>query len=145
MRLNTKNYKIVKFKKYVKTNNLFIIVHGINKNTEDWIITEQELKKLDFTYYKILNKISTKIINCSIYSRIVITINGSTFFMKPKSLILSKQTILTNLEPLMFIVLTLQLNNKVYSTKQIKSTYSIKYKKTKLLSYQYNTTNIKCC
>ena len=37
MKLNIKDYKILKTKKYLKDNNLFFFVNGINQNVLDWI------------------------------------------------------------------------------------------------------------
>ena len=144
MKLNIKNYKILKTKKYFKTNNLFFFVNGITRNSLDWLITQQELKKIGFTYYKLLNKTTIKTLNNSIYNKTTPMISGSTFLIKPQlKKQFFKQTILTTFNPLSFEFLAIKFNNRTYSVISLKNTYSLEYKKTKLLYYQYNLTNLK--
>jgi hypothetical protein len=48
-----------------------------------------------------------------------------------------------NFELLLFTLLAIKLNNKVYSTSQVKNTFSLNYKDNKLLFYQFGLTNMK--
>jgi len=145
MKLNTKDYKTTITKNYIKTNNLFILFNGVNRKSSDWIATEQNLKNIGFKYYKVFNKTARKTLNESIYKKYQTAVNGITFFMKPASNIkpITKYVLLNSFEPLLFTILALKLNNKIYSVKQLKNIYSFKYKENKLLLYQFKITNIK--
>lgn len=146
MRLNIKDYKIGKTKKYFKTNNLFFFVNGINQNALDWLLTEQGLKTTGFTYYKLLNKTTVKTLSNSIYTAVSPVIKGSTFIIKShfKKPFL-KRTIQNAFNSLFFELLILKFNNKMYSADALKNTYSLNYKETKLLLYQFNLICIKSC
>jgi hypothetical protein len=142
MKFTSKNYKIIKTKSYLKTNNLFFIFSGINQNSSNWIKTEQELKKINFNYYKIFNKTSTKIFKNSIYKNIAHTINSITFFIKPTlNNKLIKKKVLFNMET--FFFLAFKMNNKIYSSNQLKHVNSLNYYENKLLLYQFGITHIK--
>jgi hypothetical protein len=144
MKLNIKDYKIVKMKEYFKSGNLFFFVNGLNQNSLDWLRIEQELKTIGFSYYKVLNKTTIKTLNTSIYTNINPVIKGSTFLIKPqKTKRFSKQTTLKTFNSLFFELLVVKFNNKIYSANALKSTYSLEYKETKLLLYQFNLTHLK--
>ena len=146
MKLNIKDYKITKVKEYFKTNQLFFFVNGINRNSIDWLLTEQGLKEIGFNYYKVLNKTIIKTVHNSTYSTTKPIIGGSTFLIKPQSnKHFLKQTILNGFNPLFFELLVVKFNNKLYSVTLLKDTYSLEYKETKLLLYQFNLTLMKIC
>lgn len=142
MKFASKYYKTTKTKNYLKTNNLFFFFSGINQNSSDWIKTEQGLKNMQFNYYKVFNKTSIKTFNQSIYKNIDPIINSTTFLIKPTSnnIILTKKTLL-NLES--FVFLALKVNDKIYSSEQIKHLNALNYYNSKLLFYQFGITNIK--
>lgn len=142
MKFTSKDYKTIKTKNYLKTNNLFFFFSGINQNSSNWIKTEQGLKTINFDYYKVFNKTSTKTFKNSIYKNIEPTINSITFFIKPtlNNVLLSKKTLI-NLET--FVFLAVKVNNKVYSLEQLKCVNSLDYYDNKLLLYQFGVTNIK--
>jgi hypothetical protein len=145
MKFNLKNYKTAKTKKYIKVTNLFFFFSGVNRNSDDWIMTEQDLKKINFSYYKVFNKTATKTLKNSIYNNIKPIINGITFFIKPASIPkqLTKEVILDNFEPLLFMILAVKFNNKIYSITQLKKTNSLDYYENKLLICQFGTTQLK--
>ena len=146
MKLNIKDYKIKKTKKYLKVNNLFFFVNGINKNALDWLLTEQEFKTIGFQYYKVLNKTTVKTLNCSIYKKISSVVKGATFLVKPRlNNLFVKQTILNSFNSLFFELLVFKFNNKIYSTNSLKNAHSLDYEEAKLLIYQFNLTSIKAC
>ena len=70
------------------------------------------------------------------------SISSVTFFIKPRILntFLSKKN-LFNLD--IFVFLALKLNNKIYSSTQVKYINSFNYCENKLLLFQFNLTNIK--
>ena len=145
MELTTKNYKTVIIKNYIKTNPIFFLFNGTNQKAYDWIVIEQVLKNMNFKYYKIFNKTTIKTLDKSVYQNVKTTINGVTFFIKPtldlKSL--KKRVLLNNFEPLLFTLITIKINNKIYSTKQLKNTLSLDYKTVKLVLYQFQITYLK--
>lgn len=145
MKLNSKIYKINKTKNLTKTNSLFFIYNGINQKATDWINTEQKLMNINFKYYKIFNKIALKTFDNSILKNSKFTINSITFFIKPslKDIILKKHILINNFESLLFKLLAIKLNNKIYSIKQLNKTYSMIYKNNKILLYQFMITNLK--
>jgi hypothetical protein len=145
MEFSSKDYHKKKTKNYVVKNNLFFFFNGINRKSNAWIGIEQEIQNLSFSYYKILNTISKNTLNNSIYKNVTPLINSVTFLLKPldNSKEITKRKILTNFEPLLFILLAIKLNNKIYSKNQLINKFSFKYKENKLLFFQFNTTNIK--
>lgn len=142
MKLNPKDYKIIKTKKYLKANKIFFFFSGANQNSQNWIKTEQEFAAKKIVYYKIFNKISNKVFKTSIYKTIKSTINSITFFLKPKmkGKSMSKSVLNIN-EP--FVLLALKINVKIYSAKQIQTINSLTYKTNSLLLYKFIITNIK--
>ena len=145
MQFSSKDYKILKTKNYLKENNLFFIFNSIHRNSNDGIIIEQNLKKFNLNYYKIFNKTSKTTINSSIYKNSNELINSMTVFIKPisHSIELKKSNLLSCFEPLLFNMLAIKLNNKIYSTSQLKEISTLNYKDTKLLLFQFSLTNLK--
>ena len=145
MKLTSKTYKANKIKNIIKTTSLLFIYNGISKKATDWIITEQELKNINFKYHNVFNKITLKTLNNSIFKNFKFLIHGITFFMKPylKTIKIRKQILLNTFDSLLFKLLALKLNNKVYSANQLNKIYSINYKNNKMLLYQFGITNLK--
>jgi hypothetical protein len=145
MKLNSKIYKINKTKNLTKTNSLFFIYNGINQKATDWINVEQKLININFKYYKVFNKVALKTFENSIFKNSKFTINSTTFFIKPSlnDINLKKHILINNFESLLFKLLAIKLNNKIYSIKQLNKTYSMTYKNNKILLYQFMITNLK--
>jgi hypothetical protein len=145
MKFSLKNYKTSKTKNYLKTNDLFFFFSGVNRNSVDWVTTEQNLKTINFSYYKVFNKTANKALKSSIYNSIKPVINGITFFIKPTvtSKPLAREVVLEHFEPLLFILLGVKFNNSIYSAAQLKEMNSLNYSENKLLFYQFGLTNLK--
>ena len=146
MKLKLKDYKALKTKKYIKTNNIYIYFNGINQNSTSWIKTKQEFKNMNFDYYQIFNKTAIKILENSIYKNNKPVINGVTFLVKPINLNnkpIYKKIIFRNIENLMFVFLAIKLNNKIYILSQFKKVTTLNYYKNKLLLYQFGITYLK--
>jgi len=143
MEITSKKYNEIKTKNYIKTN-LFFLFNGLNRNSNDWILIEQNLKKINFKYYKIFNKISKLSIKKSIYRNYTITLNGITFIILPIKINKQLKHIeLNKLELLLFNLLAIKVNNKIYSSIQLKDLNCLNYYENKLLLYQYGVTNLK--
>jgi hypothetical protein len=145
MKLNSKIYKTKKTKNFVKTNDIFFIYTGTNKKATDWIIIEQELINVNFEYYKIFNRVTLKILENSTIKNFKSTVNSITFFIKPhfNNASLKKHILINNFELLLFKLLAIKLNNKIYSVKQLNKVYSMNYKDNKILLYQFGIANLK--
>ena len=147
MKLTTKEYKILKTKKYLKNNENFFLFNGSSQSSYDWITTEQEIKNIAFDYYRIFNRTSYNCVNNSTYKNLTLTISGITFFLKQKksSKTLNKHMLLTNFKTFLFDMLAVKFNNKLYSLKQLEIIYSLRYFENNLIFFQFNVTNLKSC
>jgi hypothetical protein len=104
---------------------------------------EQHFKNANFLYYKIFNNAARKIFRNSIYKNNESIINSITIFIKPDKKQITKNLFLNTFNNLIFDIISLKLNNKIYNTNQFKNLYSLNYKENKLLLYQFLSTNIK--
>jgi hypothetical protein len=144
MKLNLKNYQLLKTKQYIKENNFIFFSIGANQNAQNWISTEQGLHKLKLNYHKIYNNITIKIVKNSIYKNSLNMLNSTFFFIKPfSSRLLNKKNILHGLNSLLFNVLSIKLNKKIYAISQSKNMNSFNYKANMSIMYQFLITNLK--
>ena len=130
MDFNLKDYQIFKLKKYFKNNNFFFLFHSAKLNLNQWTITEQNLKKLKLNYYKTLNGTTLKTLKNSIFRNVSSVISSFVVFIDPKF----KTTefdldLLTKTLKSSFSLISLKLNNKIYSPAQLKGVKSLSYKK----------------
>lgn len=145
MKLNKKLYETVRIKNYIQSNTLGGFFQGANKNSKKWLYIEQEMKLLGYNFYKILNKIIQKTLDKSIYSQNKLLFHGLNFYIKPlkKPYTFIKNIFDKKFEPLLFICIAIKINNKIYSKTDLEKLYSLKYKKNKLIYYQFNMTQLK--
>jgi len=130
MDFNLKNYQIIKLKKYFKNTGFFLLFHSVKLDLIKWAIREQNLKKLKLNYYKPLNKIWITTFKNSIYKNFSSSIGGFILIINPnyKLTELNLQSTIKNLKP-WFILISVKLNNKIYSFSQLKGMQSLSYKK----------------
>lgn len=107
------------------------------------MLVEQNLKSIHFNYWKICNRTTKKTLENSICQAIKPTVNGITFLMNPQNKWVSKQSISTCLEALLFQMLAIKLNHKFYRTLQLKTSYSFQYKDSKILVLQFRIADLK--
>lgn len=145
MKLNIKNYKIIKVENYIKNNNLLFFIDAINQHALEYLFVKQELKTIGFNYFKVSNKTTAKTLTNSIYTKISPVFKGSTFFFKAsKNKLFLKKTAKNTFNSLLFKLLIFKFNNKIYSIKNIfKNINSVNYKETKLILYKFNLIYIK--
>lgn len=135
MDFNLKSYRVLKVKNYFKKCNFFFFFHSVKLTSNEWIRVEQDLKKLKLKYYKVFNGTTLNTINNSIYKNFNQIICGIVLFIEPKfkSTSLEFNSITKDLKPL-FALLSVKLNNKIYSVAQLKG--------LKTFSYQQNMFNL---
>lgn len=144
MRLNIKNCKIKKIDKHFKASNFFFLINGMNQNFLDWLLIEQRLKRIGFNCNTFLNKITLKALKDSNFGAIESAINSFTCTLetKPDKRFL-KLAVINTFNSLFFELLIIKLNGRTYPAVSSKNTRLLKYKKTKLLFYQFNLTHLK--
>ena len=145
MKLSTKDYQKIKTKEYLKKNQLFFFFNGVNRNSNDWRKTEQSLVRMGFMFFKSFNKITRKELKNSIFKKLKEIVNGPTFLIKPKATAqLSIDILLSKFCPLLFILIAIKINNKIYPLIVLKKNQNeINYTHNALLFYQFNVTNLK--
>ena len=144
MQLNFRNHQKTKIKSLIKNNNFLLFAIGANQNSSNWIALEQNLHKLKLNYTKIYNNITIKILQDSIGKKLKHMINSTFFFLKhANSTKLIKSTLLTELNLSKFNVISVYLNNKIYTISQLKKINSFNYKKNIAIMYQSLTTVLK--
>lgn len=129
MDTNLKNYQIIKLKNYFKRNHFFFLFHSVKLNLAKWTTVEQNLKKLKVSYYKPLNKTTIKIFKSSIYKNFSSNIGGFVLFIYSsyKTVGLNLESLLKSLKP-SFVLTSIKLNNKIYSSSQLKGMKDLSYK-----------------
>ena len=122
MDFNLKNYRVFKVKTYFKKCNFFFFFHSIKVISNEWVAIEQYLKKLKLKYYKIFNGTTRKTIDNSIYKNFSKLISGTILFVEPqfKTTVLNLNLLEKELKPL-FALLSIKLNDKIYSVEQLKN------------------------
>lgn len=143
-----KAYQRIKLKKYFKNNSLFLLFHSVKLNLTKWMSVEQNLKKLELNFYKPLNKTTAKTFKSSIYKTFSSNIVGFILFINPSSkrIEVNLSSILKTLKS-SFTLVSIKLNNKIYSIAQIKGLNDLSYKKSafnlyKVLDKQLKTSYI---
>ena len=130
MDFNTKSYQSIKLKKFFKTNDFFFLFHSAKLDLNQWTQTEQNLKKLKLKYLKLLNGTTLKLFKDSIYKNVSPVICGFVLFLNSnfKTTELQLKSVKKDLKP-SFELISVKLNNKIYSTSQIKGLNTFSYKK----------------
>ena len=83
MLLEKKDYEMLKVKTYLKSENFTFLSDGVNRNPRKLLKVEQDLKALGYCSYKVLNRITLKTLNDSIYPNVKPLFNGLSFFIRP--------------------------------------------------------------
>ena len=136
MHFTLKSYHVLKLKNYFKNKSLFIVFHCAKLNLKEWVQIEQKLKLLQLKYYKPLNKMTINELKKSVYCHYKFMINGFVLFLTYERVsdldsISNLNYIQTNLKPLL-VKVSLKLNNKLYSPKQLVKLQKISYRNNAL-------------
>ena len=129
MDFNSKEYQRVKLKKIFKTDDFFFLFHSAKLDLNQWIQTEQNLKKLKLKYSKILNGATVKSFQSSIYRKLNPMVCGFIVLITPnfKTTDLKLKPITKDLKP-SFELISVKLNNKMYSKSQLKGLNDLSYR-----------------
>jgi hypothetical protein len=130
MDFNSKDYQSVKLKKFFKTNDFFFLFHSAKLDLNQWTQTEQSLKKLKLKYSKALNGTTLKLFKSSIYKNLSPIIGGFLLFMSSgfKTTEFRLHSVKKELKP-SFELISVKLNNKLYSTSQLKGLNTLSHRK----------------
>jgi hypothetical protein len=131
MDFNSKDYQNVKLKNFFKANGFFLWFHSAKLELNQWIYIEQNLKKLKLNYSKALNGITLKLFKNSIYTNVSPIVCSFVLFINSnyKTTELQLNSLEKDLKP-SFKLISAKLNNKVYSTSQLKGLNDFSYKKS---------------
>lgn len=130
MDYNSKDYERIKLQKLFKTNDFFFLCHSSKLNLNQWMYTEQKLKKLKLKYSKTLNSTALKLFKNSIYKNLTPIIQGFVLFVNSnyKTAELHLNSLQKDLKP-SFELIAVKLNNKTYATSQLKGLKTFSYNK----------------
>lgn len=145
MEISAKIYKRDITKTYFKTNNLFFIYNGINRNSIDKLIADQNIKSTNFKYKKIRNKTVNVAIKKSIYCSISSVIAGVSFFINTNTpyQVLDKKVLVNKLRTFFFFLSAVKINNKLYSTRIVRNINFFNYIDNNLLFFQSIIVSLK--
>jgi len=125
-----KTHKLYKVKNFLKNTPLIFFFHTLNLKSTNWLKLEQKLFKLNLKCYKIKNTLTKRIIKHSVLINFSTIINGSICIIYFKNI----QNINTdNIQNLLKVsqmmpLISIKLNTKLYSKKQLSTIYTLNYK-----------------
>lgn len=144
MDFKPKTYQKVKLKKYFKTNDFFLLFHSAKLSLTKWMNIEQTLKNLKLNYYKPLNKTTITILRSSIFKNVRPNIVGFVLFVNARctQTNLNLPHIVKSLKS-SFKLISIKLNNKIYSNTQVKGLQDLSYGKTAFNLYKVLDKHLK--
>jgi hypothetical protein len=124
-------------KKFFKTNTFFFWFHSAKLNLNQWIYLEQNLKKLKLSHSKVLNTITSKLFQNSIFENLRPAIRSFVSFVIPnfKTTELRFSSMKKNFKP-SFELILIKLNNKIYAPSQLKGLNTFSYRKNMFNLYE---------
>lgn len=131
MKFELKSYKLQKTKNYFKKKPILFMFNVSNSNSKSWLQMEQVFYKYNLKCSKTYNTLSRKSLEKSIFKNTVVLMSGSlclVYFGKTVNSPIELQKIV-KISPTMSF-LGVKLNNKIYSSTQIKTLSSLNYNKT---------------
>lgn len=149
MKINFKIYQVSRTKNYLLKNNFILFSYNANQNSFYWLLKEQGLHELNFNYYKICNNTTTTIVEKTIFKNFLQIIKSPFFLLRTtkthNKLLINKNLLFKNFQNIQFNIHSLKLNNKLYSTSQLKKINSLGYNNSMEILYQFLITNLKIC
>jgi len=141
MKLGFENYKFIKVRNLIKKNKLLFYFNTVNQNSDDNIKTEQNLKKINFQCRKVYNKIFKKTIDQSTYGAINLVVKTVTSISFSTAKTLNKKVLIIDLKSILFDLLAVTLNNKIYQASEIKKSYSLLFLTNKTNFFESSLIN----
>jgi hypothetical protein len=136
MNTTFKNYQVLKISHFTKCENIFFISQGVNKNSNDRTMVDQSISKMKFNYFKVVNKIAHLTLNRSILKNTLMVYKSSIIFLNPKIKKMQKKKFLVQVfSKLMFNLLLIKLNNKIYSIENFKTAATLSYKESLFITF----------
>ena len=132
-----KKYQTMKINLQIKTNTILFFFLSSKSKSIHWRENEQVLKNLKLTYYKTINKIALKKFKESIYKNFTVLISGLILLITTNSKRLEKFERIKNLLQKSFSLISLKLNNKMYSINEINQIPYFSYRKNLFVFYKY--------
>ena len=129
-------------------NRFFMLALRPNTKMRNWIFIEQQVNKFKFSYHKMHNNSAKKVLINFLMLNLQISVNSTSFFFnfinkeKNKKTFL-KSNIIHKFLQIYFSVVSLKLNKKIYSIKQLNSIKTFCYKKNVFITYQFLLTTLK--
>lgn len=147
MKFEFREYTIQSTKDTIRNTNFFLFCNGANKNAKSWLITEQNIKKMDFKSHKVFNSITRKMIQGSTHKKATSLIDcaGFIFTTDFNTEIIIYSIINEIHKTVRFAVLAVKLNNKFVSVKDTRNLFTFKYLDKKLLFFKLKTSSLKWC
>lgn len=136
MEFELKTYKVLKIKYYLKKNKLFFFYITTSLDLQNWLPVEQTLKKSSLNYYRLSNTLAIKTIKASIYINFKHFIHSLTMLVNPRPTTPLKLKNLVNLEKVLTL-LSIKLNNKIYSISQLENLIFLNYNFNILQLYKF--------
>jgi hypothetical protein len=136
MEFELKTYKIFKIKYYLKKNKLFFFCTTTSLELKNWLPIEQTLKQSSLNYYRLSNALAIRTIKASVYKNFKQLIHSLTMFVNFQLATSLKLKILINLEKILTL-LSIKLNNKIYSILQLENLIFLNYKFNIFQLYQF--------
>lgn len=123
MDFNLQTYKRHKIKEYFQKLDFFFFCYSSLLNNNCWTQIEQNLTSLGLRHHYITNKLIIQAIRNSIFTNLTVIIHASILLLHCNSLLIYKE--LKNVNSL--FLLSLKLNNKIYSKRQLQNLKKISY------------------
>ena len=145
MDFNFRKYQILRTRKFIKKEFL-ILTNGSSQNYKIWLTNiKPGLHKFNLKAYKIFNKLALKVIKKSRYKNLIEIISGTFLLvcLADKKGSINKNILQNDLELAFFKALAFKLNNKIYSSEQLKKISSLKFLGNLSLLYQFLLLQLK--
>ena len=145
MKFEFREYTIQNIEETIKSISFFLFCNGANKNAKSWLVTEQNIKKMNFRSHKVFNSITRKRILKSIHRKVTPIINCAGFIFTTD---LNEEIIIRNIiyetkKAIKFDVLAVKVNNRFFSARETESLFSYKYLDNNLLFFKLKTSSLK--
>ena len=144
MEFNLTSYRILKVKNHLKNCDFFFFFHSAKLTSNEWVVIEQDLKKLKLKYYKVFNGTTSETMQNSVYKNFTPIVCGIVLFIEPQFKLtkLELNKINKDLKSL-FALLAVKLNNRIYSVEELKNFKTFSYEQNMFNLYKFLDKSLK--